>query len=170
MQIRRLLLPLLLFLIVIIEGVALQLLPKSISAGGLYIIPHWVFIALLISAIFYDKDRTYYSVVYGAIFGLLIDIVYTDFLGVYMFSYAAVIYVIHELKNKMHENMIVTIILAIFGLGFVDLIIHTIYFVVGATQISWSVYLLNRMLPTSLANIFFLIPLYILFARRMEDW
>lgn len=167
---KRVLLPLLLFFIVVLEGVALKLLPASIVMGETYMIPHWVFIVLLFYAMFYDREGTYYSVIYAAVFGLLIDLVYTDILGVYMFSYALIIYLLHELKKALHGNIMVAILLGVIGLASVDLLIHTIYFVIGISKVMWSTYFVYRLIPTVLANLLFLIPAYPLMAMRLKKW
>lgn len=163
-------LPLILFLIVVLEGVALKLLPATIAIGETYLIPHWVFIVLLFYAMFYDREHTYYSIIYAAIFGLLIDIVYTNVLGVYMFSYALVIYLLHEIAKVLHGNIIVMILLGAFGIAIVDVLINTIYLVIGVSDVIWSTYLLYRLLPTVLLNLLFLIPFYPLMTAQLKKW
>lgn len=78
---KHLYLPLILFLLLITEGVALEILPSSIVLSDTLIVPHWVFICLIFIAVLYDNENTYYSVLYALIFGILIDIVYTGVLG-----------------------------------------------------------------------------------------
>ncbi|APC48135.1 rod shape-determining protein MreD [Virgibacillus halodenitrificans] len=167
---KRLFLPFFLFLFLVSEGVALELLPPSLITGNLLIVPHWVFMFLVLIAIFYDKEDTYYSVLYGFIFGLLIDIVYTGVLGVYMFSYALVIYVIHGLKKMLHGNVFVSILLGIVGLSLADIAINVIYTVAGIASMVWKDYLLYRLLPTLLLNLVFLLFLYPIFVKRLTRW
>lgn len=167
---KRLLLPLMLFFLLVLEGVALKLLPTSLALGALLIIPHWIFILLLFIAVFYDKVNTYHAVLYAAVFGLLIDIVYTEVLGVYMFSYAIVIYIIHELKKMFHTNFYVTILLGIVGVSLADISINLIYSVIGIVDMPWGAYLIYRLLPTVLANTLFLLVVYPLMRKRLERW
>lgn len=167
---KKFLIPAVLFIIVVLEGVALNLLPASIVLGNAYIIPHWALAVLLYCALFYDHENTYYSVLYAAIFGLLIDVVYTSVLGVYMFSYTLVIFLIHSLKGRFHGNFYVTMLLGIFSIALADLIIHFIYLTAGLTDIVWNGYLLQRMLPTVLLNLVFLILLYPILTSRFERW
>ncbi|WP_368652203.1 rod shape-determining protein MreD [Ornithinibacillus sp. 4-3] len=163
---KRLLLPLILFLLTVLEGVALDLLPTSIVTGSLFIIPHWVFILLFFIAIFYDRENTGYAILYAIIFGLLIDLVYTGVLGIYMFTYAFVIYLVHEIRKLVLNNFYVTVILGIFGMILVDIGIYLIYSVIGIAHLMWTDYLLYRLLPTVTANIAFLLILYP-FARKV---
>ncbi|WP_188453509.1 rod shape-determining protein MreD [Virgibacillus oceani] len=167
---KRLYLPLILFLFVISEGVALELLPPKLVMSDLLIIPHWVLIFLVFVSIFYDKEQTYYSVLYGAIFGLLIDIVYTGVLGVYMFTYALVIYIIHGLKKLLHANIHVTLLLGFIGIVLADLVIYLIFFVIGLTEMPGKDYLIYRVIPTILANLLFLLVLYPFFKKRLIKW
>ncbi|WP_164668479.1 rod shape-determining protein MreD [Virgibacillus doumboii] len=166
----RLYIPLILFFFLVLEGVALELLPASLVTNELIIVPHWVFIFLLFLAIFYDRENTYLSVLYGIVFGLLIDIVYTGVLGVYMFSYAVIIYIIHGLTKMLHANFFAVILLGVAGLVLTELSINTIFSVVGITEMVWKDYLLYRMIPTLIANLLFLLVLYPLMTRRIASW
>lgn len=167
---KRLIIPLILFLFLVLEGVALELLPVSLVENELVIVPHWVFVFLLFLAIFYDRENTYFSVLYGILFGLLIDIVYTGVLGVYMFSYAVVIYLIHGLTKMLHANIYTTILLGITGLILTELLINAIFSVVGIFEMVWKDYLFYRLIPTVLANILFLLVLYPIIMKRIASW
>lgn len=167
---KRLYLPLILFFFVVLEGVALDLLPVQLLSAKTIIVPHWIFVILVFTSLFYDKENTYYSIVYGVIFGLLIDIVYTGVLGVYMFSYGFVIYIIHELRRLLHANFYAVTIIGIVGLSITDLFIHTVFKMIGFADVTWEEYLLLRLLPTVLANLIFLIILYPIFKKRLLNW
>lgn len=167
---KRLYLPLILFLLMILEGVALELLPAKLIIGSILIIPHWVFIFLVCIAVFYDEENTFYSVMYGAIFGLLIDIIYTGVLGVYMFTYAVSVYVVYGLKKMLHANLYATLLLSFIGIVLTDVMINFIYSVVGIADMQWGSYLLYRLLPTVLANLLFLLILYPFFKNRLVTW
>jgi len=166
----RIYLPLILFVVVVLEGVALNLLPSFVVMGKTFIVPHWALIILLYYALFYDRQDTYYSVIYAGIFGLLIDIVYTSVLGVYMFSYALVIFLIHSIRNRFHGNLYAVMLLGILGIGLADGIISIVYALVGLSNMSWQTYLLHRLLPTELANLLFLLVAYPLLAARLQRW
>jgi len=168
--VRRLYLPLILFLLLALEGVALDLLPISLLNNESIIISHWVFVFLLYIAIFFDSEQTYYSIIYGAVFGLLIDIVYTDVLGVYMFSYVIGVYMVFILKKLLHTNLIVTILLGIIGISIADILIYIVYAFIGITYLPMKSYLIYRLVPTVLANLIFLIIIYPFTKKRLIRW
>lgn len=167
---KRLYLPLILFLLMVLEGVALELLPAKLVMSNSIMVPHWVFIFLAFIAIFFDEEDTHFSIIYAIIFGLLIDVVYTGVLGVYMFSYAVSVYVICGLKRMIHANIYGSLILGFIGVILADMLINLIYTVVGITDMLWMDYFIYRLLPTVLANLLFLTVLYPLFMKRLLTW
>ncbi|MDY0396872.1 rod shape-determining protein MreD [Virgibacillus halophilus] len=167
---RRLYVPLILFLLMIMEGVALELLPKKLVGGSMMIVPHWVLIFLMLTAVFYDRRNTYMSVWYAIIFGLLIDIVYTEILGVYMFTYAVTIYLIHGLSKFLQSNIAALGLFAILGITVADCAINTVYVVVGLVTADWNWYIIFRLLPTIAANLIFLLIMYPIFSSRLTRW
>lgn len=167
---KRLYLPLILFIFVILEGVAINLLPTEIVLSNYLIIAHWVLAFLVYIAIYYDTGSTYYSIMYALIFGLLIDIIYTGVLGVYMFSYGGVIYIIHGLQKLLQRNFFVLVLLGVAAFLMADFSIYLIYFVVGITEMVWQDYLLQRLIPTILANLLFLLILFPIFKKNIVRW
>src|SRR5699024_10055407 len=167
---RRLLIPLILFLLLIMEGDALDILPTPLLKGDLDFVSHWVFIFLILVAIFYDRENTYFSVFYGFLFGLLTDVVYTGILGVYMFSYALGVYVVHGLTKTLHANFFVTILLGTAGLIVVEVFVNFVFSITGIADFVWKDYLIERLTPTIIANILFLLVLYPFFVKRLVKW
>src|SRR5699024_3030107 len=93
------------FLILVSEGVALELLPTVLTSSATLIVPHWLLVFLVLINLFYDTNETYFSIYLGIVFGLLIDIVYTGILGAYMFTYPFTLYLIHLLKRFVQSNV-----------------------------------------------------------------
>lgn len=166
----RIFLPLILLILVALEGVALDMLPSNLLNSNFMITPHWVLMFLVFVAIFYDRENSYYALLYAGIFGLLIDIAYTGILGVYMFTYGAVIYLIHGLKNMLHSNIYTVLLFGIIGVVIGDLIINIVFYVVGIMDGLWMDYLMYRLIPSVLANSIFVLLMYPLFAKRLAKW
>jgi len=167
---KKLIIPVILFLLLVLEGVAIELLPVSIFPIHYLIVPHWVFIFLVIVMLFYDTSETFFGIIYAVIFGLLIDIVYTDFLGIYMFVYPFSIYIVSLLKQVFQANFYITMLLSTLGIIIVEVLILFIYTFIGVIDITNHHFLLDRLLPTILANLLFLIFIYPLFAKRLYKW
>ncbi|RYG74823.1 rod shape-determining protein MreD [Lentibacillus lipolyticus] len=166
----RILIPFLLFLLLILEGIALDLLPVSLVSGELQLVPHWVLLCLILKMMFFDREDANGSVIYGFVFGFLIDVVYTGVLGVYMFSYALVIYIMHGLIKVLHANFYAATLIGVIGVVLADVFINLMYSVAGISEVVWNDYLIYRMLPTALANGLFLVFLYPLLVSRFVKW
>ena len=167
---KKVYLPLILFAFVVFEGLAINLLPNEIALSEYLVIAHWVLALLVYVAVYYDTESTLYSVFYAFIFGLLIDIIYTGILGVYMFSYGIVIYVIHGLQKLLQRNFYVLILLGAVAFLMADLLIYLMYSVVGITDMVWKEYLLQRLLPTTIANLVFFLILFPIFKKSIVRW
>src|SRR5699024_4346692 len=126
----------LLFLL-IFEGVALELLPNNLLNLSVIITPIWKVVFLITLSFLYAADDTQELIIYDIIFGLLVDIVYTDTLGVYMFAYGLALFTAILLKRILQENIIMTLFTTIISLILAEAIISGIYTVIGITDIYW---------------------------------
>lgn len=162
---KRAILPLLLLASLILESTAMEFLPDQWVLQDYMIIPHWVLIIIMFIAIFYDYDRTYMCVLYGITYGFLVDMLYTDILGVYMFTYGIVAYIIHGLKKMLHANFYVAFLLSLLGLLLVEWGLYFVYTMTGITTMDIETYVLYRLIPTILANMVFMLLLYSFFPK-----
>lgn len=167
---KRLVFPLSLFLLLVSEGVALDLLPSILTSTETLIVPHWIFVFLLLMALFYDTSDTVYAIVYGVFFGLCIDIVYTGVLGVYMFVYPFTLYIVQLLKRMLQTNFYMTMIIMVVSVSLVEMLLYFIYSSVGLIDASMTSFFIHRLAPTLLANLLFLIPLYFLTVNWLVRW
>ncbi|TCT27129.1 rod shape-determining protein MreD [Melghiribacillus thermohalophilus] len=167
---KRIILPLFLLLFLVLEGIFPELVPRKLNGSEIYIIPYFVMSFLILMAIFYDYDQTYQSIYYAIVFGFLTDLLYTDLIGVYMFTYGAVAYFVHKFKRVLHANFFVTFILTLFGVSLSDTLIYMMYAVIQITSMAPVEYGMTRLLPTVLANMITMAVLYPLFYRRMWKW
>lgn len=167
---KKLLLPLFLFLFFVLEGTFIDILPINFISSDLLFTPHWVLVFLIYIGVFYDRDTTYNAIMYALIFGLLTDIVYTGILGLYTFAYGLATYLIHELKKLLQGNFYVMILLGVIGVAIADIAVFIILMLVEMVDISWQSYALSRLLPSLGLNLLFLIILYPIFSKRLDFW
>lgn len=166
----RLYLPLFLLFLLVIEGVAFDFLPLIVIEKGWLLAAHWLFVFLVLIALFYDLEFTYYSILFAIISGLMVDLVYTNVIGVYMFMYGITIYFIHGMRKVLHTNFLVASLLTAVGLSLVDGGIYLIYSFIGVSQIDGMMYITNRLLPTLIANMIFFFVLYLLMKKKLVQW
>jgi len=167
---KHLYIPLILFLLIVVEGIGINIFPAVFWDPHAVYIPHFAFVFLMLIAIFYDEENTYISIVYALITGLLIDIAYTDILGVYMFSYTIAIYIVYLLSKVFQGNFYITLLIGMMGIIFTDTLIHLIYYTIDKTFLIWDEYLLLRLIPTIIVNVIVLASMYPIFEKRLTQW
>ena len=157
---RPAILSLCLFIILVFEGVALELLPERIINANIIVVPHWILMFLIVFTMFYETKRVFLFVIYATAFGLLVDIVYTDIIGVYMFAYALSIYAVTLMTRLLQENVVMAVIMSTAALLITEGVISTIYTLLGITKVYWLDNLSMRLIPTIIANIVLLLIIY----------
>lgn len=167
---KKLLIPLILFVLLVVEGIAIDFIPLNFIPSHFIIVPHWIFVFLILVALFYDTDETAFAIIYGVIFGLLTDIVYTDILGVYMFIYPLAIYLMNFLKRIFQTNLLITFIVTMIGLTIVESFILFVYTFIGEINVHYQLFVVERLVPTLIANLIFLLIMYPIFFKRLFRW
>ncbi|WP_188206287.1 rod shape-determining protein MreD [Alkalibacillus aidingensis] len=164
------LLPLFMFLFLVLESVAVELIPQTWWLSNLYYIPHWTLILAALMVVFYDQEHSYVGLLNGIVFAFIIDLAYTNVLGVYLLGYGIALYLIHVLKRFFHRNMLVMLLFIVIALVSADFIIYGLYLVIGQISLDLNDYLLSRLIPTVMINILFLLLIYPIFAKRFSKW
>lgn len=154
-------LPFMLLIVVALEGVAMKMLPVQFKAANLYIIPHWVLLILLLVTLFLDNRSIMTAIIYGAIFGLIIDIVYTGILGIYMFVIPFTLYIAGLLNRFLQTNLLMTLVITTVCLFIAELSLYSIYGFIGTDTMTFSYFISNRFLPTLIANLLFIVIFYL---------
>lgn len=162
--------PLILFVLIILQGINHLFIPDIFIAEGFTITIHGVFVFLLLIALYYDKETSYYSLLFAIVSGLVLDIVYTNIIGVYMFVYAVTIYFVHYLRKVLHVNFYVSSFVFFLTIIIVDFSIFWLYQSIGVTSATIQDYFENRLFITVAINyIVFLIQL-LLFKRLLSRY
>ncbi|GEM03803.1 hypothetical protein HMI01_07910 [Halolactibacillus miurensis] len=166
----RLFPPLILFMLIILQGINFLFIPDSFEASGFIVTIHGVFVFLIMIGLYYDEETSYYSFLYAILSGLVLDIVYSQIIGVYMFSYAVVIYVIHHLRKVLHVNFYVSSFVFFLAIILVDGMIYWLYQLIGITGLSIQDYLEQRLLMTLAMNYLVFLIQFMLFKRLLARY
>jgi len=167
---KKVLIIIILLSLLILEGIAMILLPTNIFISDMYIIPHWVFLFILLVNVFFDNEELYFSITLAIVFGLLIDVVYTDLLGVYMFVYPMAIYIVNLIKQFFQANFYIMVVYYLVSFTIIEMMIYIIYSFVDLINITYILFIWDRLIPTIIANFIFLLVLYPIFSKRLVKW
>ncbi|MEH7388284.1 rod shape-determining protein MreD [Bacillus sp. JJ1521] len=151
---KRFVLPLILSFVFLFESSFVDLVPVDIFHKENVYVPRFLFVLIAFITVYFNKPM---GLIYGAIFGLLYDIVYTEILGVYLFLYTLVAYLISWASRILQTNIFVISFLCLIGIVALEFCVYAVNLAIGTTSLSVELFAKIRILPTILLNSIFLL-------------
>ncbi|WP_082820731.1 rod shape-determining protein MreD [Fictibacillus phosphorivorans] len=163
---KKILLPFLIYLAFISESSLVQAFLPHENSMDWQLIPRFSMVMILFVAIYLN---TTYGLLYGLAFGLLTDLLYTDIIGVYLFSMAATAYITSVFSRYLFGNLIVTLLLSIVGVSILEFFVYGLNSLIGISNQMIDVFLYKRLLPTLILNGLFAILIYYPFVKQLNQ-
>lgn len=163
---KKILLPFLIYLAFISESSLVQAFLPHENSMDWQLIPRFSMVMILFVAIYLN---TTYGLLYGLAFGLLTDLLYTDIIGVYLFSMAATAYITSIFSRYLFGNLIVTLLLSIVGVSILEFFVYGLNSLIGISNQTIDVFLYKRLLPTLILNGLFAILIYYPFVKQLNQ-
>jgi len=167
--VKKFLLPLLFLFLFILESLFVQYVPTDLLGENKIIAPHFLFAALLFLTIFVSRKQ---GIIYAAIFGLLFDIVYIEIIGIYLFLFPFIAYLVSKILNILQNNFMVAILITIVGIALLEVGVYEMDHLIHVTDMDFMSFLHLRFYPTLILNALFVIiagyPLKRLFEKHMD--
>jgi len=164
---QRFVLPLIVFLLFLIQG---SLLPKVIpSAWQAHVVvaPNLMLVIILFIGIYINS---HWSMAYGVAFGILHDIVYYgSMLGPYSFGMGLTGYLIGLMSLRTKASLFHSMLLILIGNVMFELIMYGIYRVFLLVNTHFNQLLLHQILPSILINLLFALWIYIPIRKLLES-
>lgn len=154
---RRFFLPVILFILFIFESVFVDIIPPESFNIDRFFVPRFVMVVAIFMTIYFDRLQAIY---YAIGFGLLFDIIYTDLIGIYMFSIPLVVYLVSLVMKVMHSNLFIVLTFTLLGVSALEFIIYGLYLLIGKVDMYIDVFLYNRLFPTLVLNGVFVILIF----------
>ncbi|MDR4889103.1 rod shape-determining protein MreD [Fredinandcohnia sp. QZ13] len=151
---KRFVLPFILSFVFLFESSFVDLVPADIFHKDNVYVPRFLFVLIAFITVYFNKPM---GLVYGAIFGLLYDIVYTEILGVYLFLYTLIAYLISWASRILQTNIIVISLLSLIGIIALEFCVFGVNKAIGTASLSIEQFLQIRIVPTLLLNSIFLL-------------
>lgn len=166
----RFLIPFVAVVLFLLEPELALFSPLNWGDETIYLVPRFVILYLIFVSIYYSRRR---ACLYGLIFGLLYDVFYIDIIGLYSFLYPLVCFIAGSSVKFIHQHLSVTTVLSLVLVALMEIVLYYFFFFIGFTAIPVEVFLSNRLLPTIIANLLFLVMLgwafkYLINARVLQ--
>lgn len=151
---RKFILPLLLLFVFIMESVFSSVVPTNLFGERNIAAPHFFVIVLLFITIYYNATRAMY---FAFIFGFLFDIVYTELIGVYLFAYPILTYLVSNAMKILQVNLFIVSVLVLAGVTALEYYVYGFLSLLGRADLPMHVFILERLFPTLALNGIFLL-------------
>jgi rod shape-determining protein MreD len=147
-------LPIIISLCFIFESIFVEVLPAELFKSSRILVPHFLIVSIIFVTIYINPKQ---GIVYGFIFGILFDIVYTEIIGIYLFMFPLVAYITSWIMKILQTNIILVAFVAILGVVFLELGVYEMNFIIGRTDMIFASFINIRLLPTLTLNFIFII-------------
>ncbi|ALC81852.1 MULTISPECIES: rod shape-determining protein MreD [Bacillus] len=164
---RRILLPFLMIFMLISDSLYVEFVRLPFVSEDQMAVPRFLLLALVFMAAYINQRH---AVVYGLIFGLLYDINYTQILGVYMFGYAALCYLLSKAFKVLQTNAFVVIVLSVIAVAVLEFYVYGVQLVITPSILSFNAFVIERLLPTLALNCCASILTLFLFKRYFVNY
>ena len=158
--------PLVLIIAFLLDGVISSVFSPWFIDGGNILTPRLVVVTLIIFSFFIENNSMWKL---ALVTGFIYDAYYTNYLGVYMASFTIIARLIMIFKPRMRINAFTVGLSMIFLLAFVEIFVYLFYIIMGLSNLSWSVFIAQRLVPTVILNIVLYYVIY-LPIRNLSLW
>lgn len=166
----RTLIPAVAVLLFLLESEFAMFSPVIWGEQTFILVPRFLILYLIFIAIYYNRNR---AMVYGLIFGVLVDVFYINIIGLYAVLYPLICFFASWCVKRIHPHLLFSTVLAILLMGMLELVLYQFFYLIDFTAMPMNQFLLNRLIPTILANLLFLMMLgwafqYLIRARVLQ--
>lgn len=113
-----------------------------------------------------------YAIIYAFIFGFLFDAVYTEILGVHLFVFPLIIYIVSLIMKVLQSNIVIATIVSIFGVALFEFAVYGLYWTINITNMTIHEFVQWRLIPTLFINfiftVIFVYPLKVYFEKLKQ--
>lgn len=166
---KKVILPLLVTFLFIFESIFISYSPKNFLDSDLIYVPRFLIIALILLSIYVERK---YAIVYAFIFGFLYDVVFTEILGVHLFAFPFIVYIVSLIMKVLQSNIVISTFVSLFGVALLEFVIYGIYSIINITSMSVNEFIEWRLIPTLFLNfiftVIFIYPLKVYFEKLKE--
>jgi rod shape-determining protein MreD len=162
----RFLLPAMFVFLFILESLFVELLPAELFNSDRILAPHFLMAGILFLTAYLSPKH---GILYGFIFGLLFDVVYTEIIGVYLFLFPLMAYLCAIMMRMLQTNILIVSFLSVVGIALLEVLVYKLNHLINITELDFTAFVEIRLVPTLVLNIAFVILAAFPFKRQFEN-
>lgn len=151
---KKAVLPLLLLFVFLLESMFSIVAPTELFWKNSIAVPHFLMIVLCFIAIYFSPMQ---GVIYGLLFGFLFDIVYTELVGVYIFAFPLLTYLVYQAMRILQVNIFIVSVISLVSVAALEYYVYGFLTLIGRVHVTAQSFFTDRLLATMLLNGIFLL-------------
>ncbi|WP_071395910.1 rod shape-determining protein MreD [Bacillus tuaregi] len=164
---RKVFLPLIISLCFLFESIFVELMTVEAFVTKRIVVPHFLIVAIIFTIIYGNRKH---GLMYGFIFGLLFDVVYTEIIGIYLFMLPLVAYIASKIMKVLQTNVVIVSFVALLGVALLELGVYEMNFIIDRTNMVFSRFVEIRLLPTLILNLIFTVLIAFPLKKFLESY
>jgi len=165
--VRKAFLPLIISLCFLFESIFVELLTVESLVSKRIVVPHFLIVSIIFTTIYGSRKQ---GIIYGFVFGLLFDVVYTEIIGIYLFMFPLVAYITSWIMKILQSNIVIVSLVALLGVTLLELGVYEMNFIIDRTDMVFSSFIHSRLLPTLLLNFIFIVLIAFPLKKYLESY
>jgi len=165
--VKKAFLPLIISLCFIFESIFVELLTVESLVSNRMVVPHFLMVSIIFTTIYGSRKH---GLMYGFIFGLLFDVVYTEIIGIYLFMLPLVAYIASWIMKVMQSNIVIVSFVALLGVTLLELGVYEMNFIIHRTDMVFSQFVDIRLMPTLILNLIFIVLIAIPLKKYLDSY
>ncbi|AIC95170.1 rod shape-determining protein MreD [Shouchella lehensis] len=133
----------------ILEGSLLPYMLANYTEATQYVVPRLVIMTIVLIGLYSGKQV---ALIYGLAFGFLYDVVFTNYLGIYMFGFACLGYLSAVPLKAVKESALWAVLLCTIAVFLFEYFQYGLFYILSVTTMTGGDFLLDRLLPTLVLN------------------
>ncbi|MBU9711026.1 rod shape-determining protein MreD [Evansella tamaricis] len=142
-----------LFVLFIAEGTVYQIFAPDFRGFDYLLLPRWVFVVIIFAGIYRGRAM---ATLYGIVFGVMYDVIFSSVLGVYTFAMGLIAYLLSITHPFLQRNLLVGIFTCFTAVVVLEYFVYGIMLLLGFTTIPHEEFFYIRFLPTVAMNVGFI--------------
>lgn len=167
---KKLYIPICLALLFVFESLFSNLFSEGFFNSDYLFVPRFLIIFFVFFVVYGNRRSV---IVYGAIVGLIFDITYTEILGIYLFVFPVIIYLVSKAMKVLQNNIFMVSLISLVTVVLLEFIMYGVNYILGFANETLQEFMMIRLLPTLLLNLVFIIifayPFKQLFVKYATD-
>lgn len=146
-----------------VESIFTSIFPASLFSEEWIFVPRFLFIFLLMVTVYYDEKA---GLLCAFLFGFFMDLVFTQILGVYLFWYPAVCWLVARMMKVIHNHLLIMNFISLLAISILELGVYFFYHVLQITNMDVATFAEFRLIPVLLLNFVF----FVLFSYPLKKY